>query len=235
MSSVLLEARDIQKTYRKGLFETTHKILDLCSFTLQEGETLGLCGPSGCGKSTLARLLAGLEHPDSGQILFHGKNIFTEDNLTKKKIRQKIQILFQDPQGTFNPVKKIGTSFDRVASLYNMQLAGSDMTTLLTTVGLHPEILNRYPHEISGGQAQRLAFARILLLKPELLILDEPTSGLDISVQAQILHLLKDLKKKEKISYLFISHDREVLSFMSDRLIFLKDGHIFQDEQFGNK
>lgn len=235
MSSVLLEARNIQKTYRKGLLGKTHKILDSCSFTLQEGETLGLCGPSGCGKSTLGRLLAGLEHPDSGQIFFHGKNIFTADKITKKRIRQKIQILFQDPQGTFHPVKKLGTSLHRVVDLYDLHLSESDMTTILSTVGLHPEILNRYPQEISGGQAQRLALARILLLKPEFIILDEPTSGLDISVQAQILHLLKDLKKKEKISYLFISHDRNVLSFMSDRIVYMTDGKLHSDENLMQK
>lgn len=227
MSPVLLAAHGIYKKYRSGLFSSTHNILDSCSFTLHEGETLGLCGPSGSGKSTLARLLAGLEHPDSGQILFHGKDIFSSDKKTRRRLRKSIQILFQDPQGTFNPARKLADSLHRVVKLNELNLPESCISEALSTVGLHIEILNRYPQEISGGQAQRLALARILLLKPEFLILDEPTSGLDISVQAQILHLLKALKNKEKISYLFISHDKDVLAFMSDRIMTMKNGHLY--------
>lgn len=235
MSSVLITAEEIHKTYSGGFSRIRDVVLDGCSLTINAGETVGLTGPSGCGKSTLARILAGLEKPDSGTVRYQGIEITRRGGREWQTIRRKIQILFQDPGGTFNPVRQLGASLEMVGTLPGVSFYPDDLAEVLDEVGLHTEILSRYPHEISGGQAQRLALARILLVKPELVILDEPTSALDLSVQAQILHLLKAVKVREPISYLFISHDREVLKFMSDRIMRMDNGVIIPDDQEVNK
>jgi len=224
MSSVLIEAKNVSKRYRSGLTGEWQHILTNVSMAVYDGETVGICGPSGCGKRTLSRILAGLEEPDEGEIWFRTILLSSADNRIRKEIRRKIQILFQDPGGSFNPVRKLSASMNRLINLPGVPLPEHGFSEILHEVGLHEEILSRYPHEISGGQAQRLALARILLTKPELIILDEPTSGLDISVQAQILRLLKEVKKREKMSYIIISHDPDVLSFMSDRIYSMENG-----------
>jgi ABC-type dipeptide/oligopeptide/nickel transport system ATPase subunit len=197
MSSVLIEGKNIYKGYRNGLIGRKQIILHDCSIRVYTGETVGICGSSGSGKSTLGRILAGLEMPDHGEVLFEGVNLFHATQNTKKTTRRKIQVLFQDPGGSFNPVRKLEDSMKRVLMLSGVTKPREEIDDVLRKVGLHAEILSRYPHEISGGQAQRLALARILITRPELIILDEPTSGLDVSVQAQILWLLKALKMKE--------------------------------------
>jgi len=224
MSSVLIKGKNIYKEYRSGLTGLKHTILNNCSIIVYTGETVGICGPSGSGKTTLGRILACLEEPDSGEIWFQGVNLTLTSQRIKNEIRKKIQVLFQDPGGTFNPVRKLEVTMNRLLQLPGVTLPKGGWEEVLHDVGLQTEILARYPHEISGGQAQRLALARILLVKPELIILDEPTSGLDISVQAQILRLLKDIKKRDLMTYIIISHDKDVLSFMSDRILNLENG-----------
>jgi len=224
MSSVLIEAKNVSKRYRNGLAGEWQQILPNVSMMVHDGETVGICGRCGCGKSTLSRILAGLEEPDKGEIWFRTILLSSVDNKIRKEMRRKIQILFQDPGSSFNPVRKLNVSMNRLINLPGVTLPRQGFSEILHKVGLHEEILSRYPHEISGGQAQRLALARILLTKPELIILDEPTSGLDISVQAQILRLLKEVKKREKMSYIIISHDPDVLSFMSDRIYSMENG-----------
>lgn len=223
MSSILISGEGIKKSYRNSFSGDINIVLNDCSLSIMKGETVGLSGPSGCGKSTFGRILAGLEKPDSGQIHYNGKKT--------SKIRNNIQILFQDPGGTFNPVRTLESSIEQVVRMPGVGLPEGGIESVLHKVGLHGEILSRFPHEISGGQAQRLALARILLVNPQLIILDEPTSALDISVQAQILHLLKKIKTETNISYLFISHDNEVLTFMSDRLTRMDSGKIIPEQK----
>ena len=226
MSSVLISAEDLIKSYYHGLSGSKNIVLTGSSLTINSGETVGLTGPSGCGKSTFGRILAGLENPDNGLIRYKSE-VFSRDGQQYKCIsRRKIQILFQDPGGTFNPVRSLGSSLEQVIRMPGIYLPNGGIAAVLHEVGLHGEILSRFPQEISGGQAQRLALARILLVKPELIILDEPSSALDLSVQAQILHLLKKIRIKENISYLFISHDQEVLRFMCDRITSMESGKI---------
>jgi peptide/nickel transport system ATP-binding protein len=230
MSSVLISANDVKKSFFNGFSGIKRTVLTGCSLTINTGEIVGLTGPSGCGKTTFGRILAGLEKPDTGSIRYKDEK-FSKAGLNGNHItRRKIQILFQDPGGTFNPVRSLHSSLDRVIRMPGVILPEGGISSVLEEVGLHEEILSRFPHEISGGQAQRLALARILLVKPELIILDEPTSALDLSVQAQILHLLRMIKRRENISYLFISHDLEVLRFMCDRITRILSGKIVPDD-----
>ncbi len=208
---------EVRKTFRPG--SRVLKAVDGIDFTLREDSVLALVGESGCGKSTVARLVLRLIDPTSGSVLFKGKNIFTMDRAEIKAFRKSVQIIFQDPFASLNPRR---TVYDTVSEpLLIHKLAGrSEMKDavvgILGKVGLGPETLNRYPHEFSGGQRQRICIARALAVSPELIVADEPLSALDVSIQAQIINLLADLKKRTKISFLFISHDLRVVQYFSD-------------------
>lgn len=226
MPSVLIETNQISKTYRQSLLGKSHVILSDCSIQIDEGESVGLMGPSGSGKTTLGKILAGIERSDKGGVCFQGVDIHSGNQKLWCKYRRSVQMLFQDPQGTFHPFRTIGQSIKVVADLLGYLSSDYEncITSLCDKVGIHPEVLSRYPDQISGGQAQRLALARILLSRPKVIILDEPTSGLDISVQAQILHLLREFQKRDKIAYLLISHDPTVVGFLSHRQYVIKNG-----------
>lgn len=204
---LILEADHISKSYGKFAALTDF------SLEIAAGETVGLTGLSGSGKSTCARILAGLERSNTGVVKYAGKEL-TGPN-------PAIQMIFQDPAGSFNPVRTISQSLSAVLSLQGVPK--SKRRDLLSehfqNAGLQTEILSRYPDQISGGQAQRVAIVRGMLVRPKVMILDEPTSALDVSVQAQILHLLKDIQKENGMSYVFISHDPSVVDFMADRVI----------------
>lgn len=204
---LILEADNIAKSY------SGKSALADFSLQLSDGETIGLSGPSGCGKSTCARILAGLEKPDTGVVKFFGRELYSPN--------PKIQMIFQDPTGSFNPVHTIQQSLSLVLNLTGIPRSKqcAVMKDKLLTVGLQPEILSRYPDQISGGQAQRVAILRGMLMDPKVMILDEPTSALDVSVQAQILHLLKGIQNENGMSYVFISHDTKVVEFMSDQVV----------------
>ena len=206
---LILEAEHISISY--GM----NPALDDFSLSLSPGETVGLTGPSGSGKSTCARILAGLERSDTGSVRYAGK--------TLTRPGPGIQMIFQDPAGSFNPVLTIRQSLSAVLSLRRVPKSDHHAVLLaeFERAGLQTEILSRYPDQISGGQAQRVAIVRGMLVHPKVMILDEPTSALDVSVQAQILHLLKDIQKENGIAYVFISHDPSVVSFMADRVICL--------------
>jgi peptide/nickel transport system ATP-binding protein len=229
MCAVQLEARKVAKTFESGVFAKKSKsVLKNISFQVLPGKTFGIVGESGTGKTTLGKIIAGIEKATSGEILFQQDPVHKMTKGVFSEYRRKVQMLFQDPEGSLNPKKTIKKSLDEIGSLIKMprEKRRAAIDDILETVGLSPEISGRYPNQISGGQNQRVALARILLLEPELIILDEPTSGLDISVQAQILHLLKDLQNEKNLTYVFISHDTDIIRFMCHGLGRLADGKL---------
>ncbi|HOP08805.1 MAG TPA: ATP-binding cassette domain-containing protein [Candidatus Methanofastidiosa archaeon] len=231
MDRPLLEVKNLTKyfSFQRGLFrkETFYlRAVDDVSFSLERKKTLGIVGESGCGKTTLGKTLVGLYKPDSGSITLtpDGKSIDMvnpkDDEL--KTIRKTIQMVFQDPQSSLNPrwpIRNIvGEPLEILKLTRGRKEKESRVIELLETVGLKPEHINRYPHEFSGGQRQRIGIARALASQPDLIVLDEPTSAVDVSVQAQVLNLLRDLQKERNMSYIFISHDLGVVHHMADEI-----------------
>jgi ABC-type microcin C transport system duplicated ATPase subunit YejF len=218
-------------------------VLDEVSFDLPRASTLGLVGESGSGKSTVGRAVLGLLHRGvarvSGSVLVEGRQVVGASRRDLLPMRRHAQIVFQDPGGSLNPRMRVADLLAEpfvVHRLTPAQTAGSSLTVplhiereLLPSVGLGPDAARRYPHEFSGGQRQRLAIARAIALRPRLLILDEPTSALDVSIQAQVLNLLKDLQRDLGLAYLFISHDMGVIAHMSDRLAVMHGGRIVEE------
>lgn len=209
------------------------KAVDDVSFDVYQGETLGLVGESGCGKTTLGRSLLRLIEPTQGTIEFEGKNVITLKNNDLREMRKRMQIVFQDPYSSLNPRLTIGQSI--IEPLIAHKIAGSfkerknKVIELLERVNMSAEHYNRYPHQFSGGQRQRICIARALILNPQFVICDESVSALDVSVQAQVLNLLNDLKKEYGFTYIFISHDLSVVRFMSDRMLVMKKGKIVDE------
>ena len=218
----------------KGLFkaktETVYAVNNI-SFSIQKGETLSLVGESGCGKSTVGKCLIGLEKPTSGEIIIDGIKTTTSTKKDIKELRKKVQIIFQNPYSSLNP-KMTVEEILKEPFIINTNLSKNEikneLSTLLDITGLSKNFLSRYPHEFSGGQRQRIGIARALALRPEFIIADEPVSALDVSVQAQILNLLQDLKKELKLTYLFISHDLSVVNYISDRIAVMYLGEIVE-------
>ncbi len=220
---VVLQAVDLARDYgvRRGLFGgvATVKALAGASFTLQAGKTLAVVGESGCGKSTLARLVTLIEAPTAGELLIDGKAVTGAAPAQLKQLRQEVQIVFQDPYGSLNPRKKVGSIVEE-PMVINTKLPAAERKaraqSMIAKVGLRPEQYNRYPHMFSGGQRQRIAIARALMLQPRILVADEPVSALDVSIQAQVLNLLMDLQEEFDLAYLFISHDLSVVRHIAD-------------------
>lgn len=228
MFPISLRADRLSKTYGAGLLNTGKCIFQEVSLEIRQGETFGLMGPSGEGKSTLGRIIAGLEKPTSGSVYHNEAPLTGMKKIENTDFRRKVQIMFQDPTNAFNPRKKIGNAISEVLALLRVSGAeyASKTEEMLITADLPDEVLSRYPSQLSGGQLQRLALGRILLLDPEYIILDEPTSALDVSVQAQILHMLKKVQAERNTGYLLISHDEAVIRFMSDRYGVLESGQL---------
>lgn len=218
MSDIILEGRAITKTFRGGFGGRSFRALDKVDIHLCRGEALGLMGPSGCGKSTLARILMRLIAPDAGQVLFEGREVTQLHGKALLPFRRRVQLISQRPENFFDPRLRLGDSIVEPLAFFGRKGEKARLPELLEQVKLTDELLSRYPHQVSGGEIQRLSLCRALLLSPEVLVLDEPTSMLDISVQAQILQILRNLQARYHLSYLFITHDREVAEYMCGRI-----------------
>ncbi|MGG3887997.1 ABC transporter ATP-binding protein [Metabacillus fastidiosus] len=232
-SSVLLKVHDLKKYYIRKKFreDIILRAVDGINLTIHKGETLGLVGESGCGKSTIGQLIGQLLEPTAGEVYFEGQDLKAMAKNERKRLRKDIQYIFQDAYSALNPrhkifqlmeepliIQGIGTPKQRKQWIYEM----------LDDIGLDESYAQRYVHQLSGGQRQRVGIARALMLKPKLLILDEPVSALDVSVQSQILNLLKQLQRKYDLTYLFISHDLNVVHYMSDRVAVMYLGEIIE-------
>ncbi|GAA4967101.1 ABC transporter ATP-binding protein [Algibacter aquimarinus] len=230
----LLEVINVEKEYisKSGLFAKTEsfKAVNNVSFKLYEGETLGLVGESGCGKSTLGNAILQLDKVTAGKILYNGVDITKLNKTETRKLRKDIQIIFQDPYSSLNPRVPVGEAIMepmKVHKLYNSDSERKEKAIdILNRVGLSDNYFNRYPHEFSGGQRQRIGIARTIALQPKLIVCDESVSALDISVQAQVLNLLNELKADFGFTYIFISHDLAVVKYMSDQLLVMNQGKI---------
>jgi len=236
MASVLIDIQKLEKKYTLGggFLQNRPRIVravDGIDLQILEGETLGLVGESGCGKSTLAKLLMRLEEPDGGSVIYKDQNIFGLSPDDLKAYRRRVQMIFQDPYSSLNPRQSAIRIIEEPLTIHGMgdrKRNREASIRLMTKVGLSSEQAGRYPHEFSGGQRQRIGIARALALQPSLIIADEPVSALDASIQAQILNLIKDLKKDFGLTYLFISHDLNVIRHVSDRIAVMYLGHIVE-------
>lgn len=236
----VLEVRDLVKHYpvKGGLFAEKKVVhaLDGVSLTIRRGETLALVGESGCGKSTLARCLMRLEESTSGSIMLDGHDITRVHGRALRPLRRAMQIVFQDPYASLNPRWSIASLIGdpmRLHGLGNRRDRRKRVAELLETVGLREEFMSRYPHELSGGQRQRVAIARALAVQPDVIICDEPVSALDVSIQAQVINLLKRLQREFGIAYLFISHDLSLVKHIADRVAVMYLGQIVETADAG--
>ena len=232
MSSPVVVAKDLQQTYRikRGLFAAPDQLRAVggVSFSVAAGKTLAVVGESGCGKSTLARMIALIEKPTAGTLQLDDLDVMSPPPDAKQRLRQTVQMVFQNPYGSLNPRKKIGSILKALLEI-NTNLSKVERTekgrAIMARVGLRPEHYARYPHMFSGGQRQRIAIARSLMLNPKLLVADEPVSALDVSIQAQVLNLLLDLQDELGLAYLFISHDLGVVRHIAHDVLVMYLGH----------
>ena len=245
---LLLEVNHLGVSFKikneKSLFfakpQTLKAVKDV-SFKLYSGETLGVVGESGCGKSTLARAIIGLVEASEGEILWLSKNLRKQSAKQWKETRKDIQMIFQDPLASLNPRMNIGEIIAEPLKIYQPHLSAAEVKekvqAMMLKVGLLPNLINRYPHEFSGGQCQRIGIARALIIEPKMIICDEPVSALDVSIQAQVVNLLKSLQKEMGLSLIFIAHDLAVVKHISDRVLVMYLGNAMElgsDEEVYN-
>lgn len=232
----ILQVKDLQQHFpiKGGVFGRTvnHvKAVDGVNFTIYEGETVSIVGESGCGKSTTGRAILRLDEPTGGEVIFQGTNLLSKSKREMRSIRKDLQVIFQDPFASLNPRRSIGQTLEEAMGILNVVPKADRRRRaieLLEQVGLKEEHIDRYPHEFSGGQRQRIGIARALAVEPKLIICDEAVSALDVSVQAQVLNLLKKLQKEYGLTYLFISHDLGVVRHISDRIIVMYLGKVVE-------
>jgi|TARA_B110000438_G_scaffold124776_1_gene121547 oligopeptide transport system ATP-binding protein len=235
-NDILLQVKNLKKYFpiRNGLFSKVTgnvKAVDDVSFDIYRGETLGIVGESGCGKTTVGRTLLRLLEPTAGSIFYEGENISKYTRSQLRPLRPKMQIIFQDPYSSLNPRMTVGSMLSEAIRVHNIvpnNEVEKEVHRLLDVVGLPKAHSTRYPHEFSGGQRQRIGIARALSVKPELIVCDEAVSALDVSIQAQVINLLKDLQKEYNLTYLFIAHDLSVVEYISDRVAVMYLGKIVE-------
>jgi oligopeptide/dipeptide ABC transporter ATP-binding protein len=235
-SAAILEVNDLRKYFymKRGLIGFGHqtvKAVDDINFIVNQGETLGIVGESGCGKSTMGRAILQLQKPTSGSVLFEGIELTHVKKKRLRKLRKDMQMIFQDPFGSLNPRMTIGKMLKEIVQSHHIvenRDSKAYVENLLEQVGLKKSYYDRYPHEFSGGQRQRISIARALAVKPKLIVCDEAVSALDVSVQAQILNLLQQLKQRYGLTYIFISHDLAVIKHVSDRVAVMYLGQIIE-------
>ena len=229
MSDTILEVKHLKKYFNtpKG---TLHAVDDV-SFTLERGKTLGIVGESGCGKSTTGRAILRLIEPTAGEVIFNGEDITKKNKEQMRLLRREMQLIFQDPYASLNPrmtVLELIMAPLEAFGIGTMEERVQRVKEIMELVGMPENMMNRYPHEFSGGQRQRIVIARALVLNPEFVVCDEPVSALDVSVRAQVLNLIQELKKKKHLTYMFISHDLSVVKYISDRIAVMYLGRIVE-------
>src|SRR5277367_1404062 len=218
---LLVEARGLVKEYGAG-----RRVVDDVSFAIRRGETLGLVGESGSGKSTVARMLLRLVEPTAGEVRYEGRDLLAADPREMRRIRQRMQVVFQDPYAALNPKMRVREILDEPFAIHGV--ARRPLGEMLREVGLDESALELYPHEFSGGQRQRINIARALALRPEFVVLDEPVSALDVSVGAQVVNLLRELQREHGLTYLFISHSMPLVRYLCDRVAVMQHGRLVE-------
>jgi oligopeptide transport system ATP-binding protein len=237
----ILEVKDLKKHFRVGRGAFL-KAVDGVSLEIRKGETLGLVGESGCGKTTVGRVLVRLYEPSEGEVLFAGEDVHGKGGDEGKVLNRKMQMIFQDPQASLNPRMVVSDIVAEGIDIHHLASSNEErierVHELLETVGLNKEHANRFPHEFSGGQRQRIGVARALAVQPEFIVADEPVSALDVSIQAQVINLMKQLQREWDLTYLFISHDLSVVKYISDRVGVMYLGQLVEladsDELYAN-
>jgi oligopeptide transport system ATP-binding protein len=239
MTEPLLSVEDLRVHFPvpvgRGLLRTKYgplKAVDGVSFTIGEGEALGVVGESGCGKSTLGRAIVKLVNSTSGRVIWMGRDVARLSQAEMRPLRQQLQIIFQDPLSTHNPRMTVGAIIAEPLEVFSPELGREERRAaamkMMSAVGLNPEFEDRYPHELSGGQSQRVSIARAMILRPKLVVCDEPVSALDVSTQAQVVNLIRRLKKEFGVSILFISHDLSVVHQLCDRVLVMYLGKVME-------
>jgi len=232
MTMTIIETENLCIRYNGSGKSPGIRALDGVSITVRQGESTGLVGESGCGKTTLANAVLRMLPPTSGAVRFEGRDVWRLSGAELLRFRRRVQMVFQDPTGALNPRLSVGASLEEVLRVHGLASCATvrqRVTELLAAVGLEPVYATRYPHELSGGQRQRVGIARALAVEPALLICDEPVSALDVSVQIQILNLLKSIRRQAGLAYLFIAHDLAVVRYMCERVLVMYRGRVVEE------
>ena len=233
MSKTILSVKDLKKYFytKKGVLHA----VDGLSFEIEEGKTLGMVGESGCGKSTCGRAILRLHEPTSGEVIYDGQDIIKLNNKQMRKMRQNMQMIFQDPFASLNPRRTVSEIIADPLKLHkickNKKELDATVEELMSTVGLAERLVNTYPHELDGGRRQRIGIARALALNPRFIVCDEPVSTLDVSIQAQVLNLLKNLQHSRKLTYIFITHDLSVVHYFADDILVMYMGTMVEKSE----